>query len=224
VLPFAERFLPVSATIPTILTMDDEAEEEWSGNDEVDELEGTLAVSKCKAIEVADKPAPKQPKAQGEKILAVDEVVDDLPVEMRGAREIIKRYRLWLVANAQPGNIVSALVWYLLPMVVFLAKQSLVQTLHGFRHDMFFCVSQGVMPLLQVQEAEVPVLSKNAQGGESWGENRKVSEGGEVKAKGKGKGRDKEDGVEGGPQASAKGKARAHSCHWTITVPRFDVD
>jgi hypothetical protein len=64
--------------------MDNEAEEEWSGNNkmDVDELEGTPAVGKRKAIEVADEPAPKQPKAQGEKILAVDEVVDDLPVEM----------------------------------------------------------------------------------------------------------------------------------------------
>jgi hypothetical protein len=41
--PFAEQFLPGSATVPAILTMDDEAEEEWSGNNEmdVDELEGT---------------------------------------------------------------------------------------------------------------------------------------------------------------------------------------
>jgi hypothetical protein len=81
---FTEQFLLASATIPAISTMDNEAEEEWPGNDEmdVDELEGTLAVGKCKAIEVANKPAPKQLKAQGKKILAVDEVVDDLPVEM----------------------------------------------------------------------------------------------------------------------------------------------
>jgi hypothetical protein len=61
VLPFAERFLLGSATIPTILTMDNEAEEEWSGNDEmdVDELEGTLVVGKRKAVEVADEPVPK---------------------------------------------------------------------------------------------------------------------------------------------------------------------
>jgi hypothetical protein len=67
--------------------MDDEAQEEWSGNDkmDVDELEGTLMVGKCKAVEVADEPVPKQLKAQGEKILVVDEVMDDLPVEMQGA-------------------------------------------------------------------------------------------------------------------------------------------
>jgi hypothetical protein len=48
VLPFAEQFLPGSATIPAILIMDAEAEEEWSGNNkmDVDELEGTPAVSK----------------------------------------------------------------------------------------------------------------------------------------------------------------------------------
>jgi hypothetical protein len=41
--------------------MDNKAKEEWSGNDEmdVDELEGTLAISKCKAVEVADEPMPK---------------------------------------------------------------------------------------------------------------------------------------------------------------------
>jgi hypothetical protein len=107
--PFAERFLPGSATVPAISTMDDEAEEEWSGNDEmdVDELEGMLAVGKRKAVKVADEPAPKRMKAQGEKLLVVDEVVDDLLVEMRGAGEITERYQAWLVANAQPGNIVS---------------------------------------------------------------------------------------------------------------------
>jgi hypoxanthine phosphoribosyltransferase len=31
---------------------------------------------------VADKPPPKRPKAQGKKILVVDEVVDDFLVEM----------------------------------------------------------------------------------------------------------------------------------------------
>jgi hypothetical protein len=89
--------------------MDDKAEEEWSGNDEmdVDELEGTLAVSKRKAVKVADEPAPKQLKAQGEKLSVVDEVIDDLPVEMRGAGEITERYRVWLVANTQPSDIVS---------------------------------------------------------------------------------------------------------------------
>jgi hypothetical protein len=109
VLPFAERFLPGSATIPAISTMDDEAEEEWLGNDEmdVDELEGTPAVGKRKAVEVADEPAPKQTKVQGEKFLVVEEVVDDLLVEMRGAGEITERYRAWLVVNAQPGDIVS---------------------------------------------------------------------------------------------------------------------
>jgi hypothetical protein len=61
VLPFTDQFLPASVTVPAILTMDDEAEEEWSGNNkmDVDELEGTLAVGKCKAVEVADEPAPK---------------------------------------------------------------------------------------------------------------------------------------------------------------------
>jgi hypothetical protein len=89
--------------------MDDEAEEEWSGNNEMDvnELEGTPAVGKRKAVEVADEPAPKRTKAQGEKFSAVEEVVDDLPVEMRGAGEITERYRAWLVANAQPSSIVS---------------------------------------------------------------------------------------------------------------------
>jgi hypothetical protein len=107
--PFAERFLLGSATVPAILTMDNKAEEDWSGNNkmDVDELEGTLVVGKRKAVEVADEPAPKQTKAQGEMFLAVDEVVDDLLVEMRGAGEITERYRAWLVANAQPSDIVS---------------------------------------------------------------------------------------------------------------------
>jgi hypothetical protein len=107
--PFAERFLPGSATISAILTMDAKAEEEWSGNDEmdVDELEGTPAVGKRKAVEVANEPAPKRTKAPGETFLAVDEVVDDLPVEMLGAGEITERYRAWLVANAQPSDIMS---------------------------------------------------------------------------------------------------------------------
>jgi hypothetical protein len=84
VLPFAEQFLPGSATVPAISTMDDKAEEEWLGNDEmdVDELEGTPVVGKRKAVEVANEPAPKRTKAQGETFSAVDEVVDDLPVEM----------------------------------------------------------------------------------------------------------------------------------------------
>jgi hypothetical protein len=84
VLPFAEQFLPASATVPAISTMDNEAEVEWSGNDkmDVDELEGTLLVGKHKAIKVADEPVPKRLKAQGETISAVDKVVDDLPVEM----------------------------------------------------------------------------------------------------------------------------------------------
>jgi hypothetical protein len=107
--PFTERFLPGSVTVPTISTMDDEAEEEWSGNNkmDIDELEGTPAVGKRKAVEVADEPVPKRTKAQGEKFLAVEEVIDDLPVEMRGAGEITKWYRAWLVANAQPSDIVS---------------------------------------------------------------------------------------------------------------------
>jgi hypothetical protein len=107
--PFAERFLPGSATVPAISTMDDKAEEEWSGNDEmdIDELEGTPAVGKRKAVKVADEPAPKQTQAQGKTFLAVDEVVDDLPVEMRGAGEITERYQAWLVANAQASDIVS---------------------------------------------------------------------------------------------------------------------
>jgi hypothetical protein len=46
-------------------------------------------------------------KAHGEKLSVVDEVVDDLPVEMQGAGEITKRYQSWLVANAQPGDIVG---------------------------------------------------------------------------------------------------------------------
>jgi hypothetical protein len=109
VLPFAERFLLGSATVPAISTMDDKAKEEWLGNNEmdVDELEGTLAVSKCKAVEVANKPVPKQTKVQGEKLSAVAEVIDDLPVEMRGAGEITEQYQSWLVANAQPGDIVN---------------------------------------------------------------------------------------------------------------------
>jgi hypothetical protein len=74
---------------------------------DVDELEGTPVVSKCKAIKVANEPAPKQTKAQGEKLLTVEDIVDDLPVEMRGAGEITERYRAWLVANAQPSDIVS---------------------------------------------------------------------------------------------------------------------
>jgi hypothetical protein len=84
VLPFAERFLLGSATVPAILTMDDEAKEEWSGNNkmDVDELEGMPAVGKRKAIEVADEPAPKRTKAHGEKFSAVEEVVDNLLVEM----------------------------------------------------------------------------------------------------------------------------------------------
>jgi hypothetical protein len=107
--PFAEQFLPGSATVPAISTMDDEAEEEWSGNDEmdIDELEGTPAVGKRKAVEVADEPAPKQTKAQGETFSVVDKVVNYLPVEMRGAGEITERYQAWLVANAQPSDIVS---------------------------------------------------------------------------------------------------------------------
>jgi hypothetical protein len=93
--------------------MDKEAEEEWSGNDkmDIDELEGTLAVGKRKAVEVVNEPMPKQTKVQGEKFLAVEEVVDDLPVEMQGAGEITEWYRAWLVANAQPGDIVSFLAW-----------------------------------------------------------------------------------------------------------------
>jgi hypothetical protein len=89
--------------------MDDKAKEEWSGNNkmDVDELEGMLAVGKRKAVEVADEPAPKQTKVQDKKLLAVDKVIDDLLVEMRGAGEITERYWAWLVANAQPGNIVS---------------------------------------------------------------------------------------------------------------------
>jgi hypothetical protein len=116
------------------------------------------------------------------------------------------------------------LVWLLLLMVVFLAKQSLLQTLRGFQYDLFFRISQGAMPLLQVQEAEVPVLGKSAQGGESRGEGQKVGKGGEVEAEGKGEGQDEEDGVEGGLQTCAEGKARAHGRRWTITVPRFDVN
>jgi hypothetical protein len=102
VLPFAEQFLPGSATVPVISTMDNEAEEEWSGNDkmDVDELEGTPAVGKRKAVEVADEPAPKQTKVQGEQLLVVEEVIDDLLVEMRGAGEITEQYQAWLVANA----------------------------------------------------------------------------------------------------------------------------
>jgi hypothetical protein len=59
--PFAEQFLPTSATIPAILTMDNKAKEGWSGNDkmDVDELEGTPAVSKRKAVKVANEPMPK---------------------------------------------------------------------------------------------------------------------------------------------------------------------
>jgi hypothetical protein len=109
-------------------------------------------------------------------------------------------------------------------MVVFLAKQLSLHTLHGFRHDLFFCVSQGAMPLLQVREAEVPVLGKTAQGGESRGESQKVSKGGEVKAEGKGEEQDEEDGVEGGPEACAKGKVQACGCCWTIMVPRLNVN
>jgi hypothetical protein len=107
--PFAEQFLLGSVTVPAISTMDNDAKEEWSGNNEmdVDELEGMPAVGKCKAVEVADEPAPKRMKAQAEKLSAVDEVVDDLPVEMQGAGEITERYRVWLVANAQPGDLVS---------------------------------------------------------------------------------------------------------------------
>jgi hypothetical protein len=107
---------------------------------------------------------------------------------------------------------------------VFLAKRSSLQTLRGFQHDLFLHVSQGALPFLQIWEAEVPVFGKTAQGGESRGEGQEVSEGGEVEAERKGKGRDEEDGVEGGPQTGAKGKAPACSRHWTVTVPRFDVD
>jgi hypothetical protein len=83
--PFTEQFLPASVTVPAILTMDGKAKEEWSGNNkmDVDELEGTLAVGKRKAVKVANKPAPKRPKVQGEKILAVDKVVDDLLGDVR---------------------------------------------------------------------------------------------------------------------------------------------
>jgi hypothetical protein len=101
---------------------------------------------------------------------------------------------------------------------VFLVKQLSLQTLHGFRHVLFFCVFWGAMPLLQVQEAEVPVFGKTTQGGESRSEGRKV------KAKAKGEGRDEEDGVEGGPQTCAKGKVRARGRRWTITIPRFNVN
>jgi hypothetical protein len=107
--PFAEQFLLGSATVPAISTMDNEAEEDGLGNDEMDadELDGMPAVGKRKAVEVANEPAPKRTKAQGEKFSAVEEVVDDLPVEMRGAGEITKWYRALLVANAQPSDIVS---------------------------------------------------------------------------------------------------------------------
>jgi hypothetical protein len=44
---------------------------------------------------------------QGKKLSAVDKVIDDLLVEMRGAGEITERYWASLVSNAQPGNIVS---------------------------------------------------------------------------------------------------------------------
>jgi hypothetical protein len=109
VLPFSKRLLPASATVPAISTMDNKTKEEWSGNNrmDMDELEGTPAVGKCKAVEVADKPTPKQMKVQGEKLSAVNKVVDDLLVEMQGAGEITKRYRAWLVVNAQPSDIVS---------------------------------------------------------------------------------------------------------------------
>jgi hypothetical protein len=46
-------------------------------------------------------------KAPGEKLLVVDKIIDNLLVEMRGAGEITKWYRAWLVANAQPSDIVS---------------------------------------------------------------------------------------------------------------------
>jgi hypothetical protein len=41
--------------------MDNEAKEEWLGNNEmdVDELEGTPVVGKRKAVEVANEPVPK---------------------------------------------------------------------------------------------------------------------------------------------------------------------
>jgi hypothetical protein len=63
-----------------------------------------------------------------------------------------------------------ASVWLLLLMVVFLAKQLSLQTLRGFRYDLFFRISRGALPLLQVQEAEVPVFGQTAQGGESCSE------------------------------------------------------
>jgi hypothetical protein len=101
---------------------------------------------------------------------------------------------------------------------VFLAKCLSLQTLRGFQHDLFLCVSQGTLPFLQVREVEVPVFGKTAQGGESRGEGQ------EVEAERKGKGQDKEDGVEGCPQTGAEGKAQACGRHWTVTVPRFNVD
>jgi hypothetical protein len=109
VLPCTARFLATSVTVPAISTMDDNKEEEGSGNDEmdVDELEGTPAVGKCKADEEADEPVPKQPKVHDKKITAVNNVMDDMLVEMQGAGEITKRYQAWLVVNAQPSNIVS---------------------------------------------------------------------------------------------------------------------
>jgi hypothetical protein len=80
------------------------------------------------------------------------------------------------------------------------------------------------VPFLQVREAEVPVFGKTAQGGEGRGEGREVGEGGEVEAERKGEGQDKEDGVEGGPQTGAEGKAQSRGRCWTVAVPRFDVD
>jgi hypothetical protein len=65
---------------------------------------------------------------------------------------------------------------------VFLAKHLSLQTLCGFRHDLFFCVSQGALPFLQVWEAEVLVFGKTAQGGESCGEGQELGKGGEVEA------------------------------------------
>jgi hypothetical protein len=61
VLPFAEQFLLTGVTVPAILTMDNKAKEGWSVNDkmDVDELEGTPVVSKCKAVEVANESMPK---------------------------------------------------------------------------------------------------------------------------------------------------------------------
>jgi hypothetical protein len=107
---------------------------------------------------------------------------------------------------------------------MFLAKPSSLQTLRGFRHDLFLRVSRGAVPFLQVWEAEVPVFGKTTQGGEGRGEGREVGKGGEVEAERKGEGRDKEDGVEGGPQIGAEGKAQSRGRRWTVAVPRFNVN